>query len=63
MSDSRFPYYRSKANENVRRLIGQQLRAMYELPRETPPRWLTLLLQLNRDNDEGSPDDVPGRDE
>jgi len=31
----------------VRRTIGRELRAMYQLPRELPHRILTLLMQLN----------------
>jgi hypothetical protein len=62
MSDSRFPYYRSKANETIRRMIGRQLREMYAPPAETPRRLLTILLQLDRDGEREMPGDVPHRD-
>jgi hypothetical protein len=63
MPDSRFPFYRSKANEIVRRLIGRQLCEMYALPQETPHRLLTILMQLDRDGERETPGDVPHRDE
>jgi hypothetical protein len=62
MSDSRFPFYRSKASERVRRVIGQQLREMYGLPRETPHRLLTVLLQLDADGENEMSGDAPPRD-
>jgi hypothetical protein len=62
MSDSRLPLYRSKASERVRREIDKQLREMYGLPRETPHRLLTVLLQLDADGEHEVYDDVPRRD-
>src|ERR1700730_9122478 len=34
--------------------IGEELRAQYELPQELPHRILTLLMQLNEGNENGS---------
>jgi hypothetical protein len=34
--------------------IGQELRAKYELPQELPQGILTLLMQLNEGNENGS---------
>jgi hypothetical protein len=44
----RLPYTKAAAHRAVRTTIGQELKARYEVPRESPHEMVTLLMLLNR---------------
>jgi hypothetical protein len=41
------PWSKAVARRAVRAMIGQELRARYEVPRDLPHEMLTFLIQLN----------------
>ena len=41
------PWSKAEAHRAVRAMIGQELRARYEVPQDLPHDVLTLLIQLN----------------
>ena len=46
------PWSKAVARRAVRTMIGQELRARYEVPRDLPHEMLTLLMQLNEREEE-----------
>jgi hypothetical protein len=42
------PYTKVAAHRAVRTTIGQELKALYEAPRDVPYEMTTLLMRLNR---------------
>ena len=42
------PYTKTAAHRAVRATIGQELKALYEAPRDLPHEMTTLLMHLNR---------------
>ena len=44
----RLPYTKAAAHRAVRTTIGQELKALYEAPRDLPHEMATLLMHLNR---------------
>jgi hypothetical protein len=47
------PWSKAVARRAVRTIIGQELRARYEVPQGLPHEMLTLLMQLNEREEEG----------
>jgi hypothetical protein len=47
-SNELLPYTKVAANRAVRTTIGQELKALYEAPRDLPHEMTTLLMHLNR---------------
>ena len=48
------PWSKAVTCRAVRSMIGQELRARYEVPQDMPHEMLTLLLQLNEHDEEAS---------
>ena len=48
------PWSKAVTCRAVRTMIGQELRARYEVPQDMPHEMLTLLLQLNEHDEEAS---------
>ena len=48
------PWSKAVTCRAVRTMIGQELRARYEVPQDLPHEMLTLLLQLNEHDEEAS---------
>jgi hypothetical protein len=46
------PWSKAVARRAVRTMIGQELRARYEVPQDLPHDMLTLLMQLNEREEE-----------
>ena len=44
---NRLPYTKAAAHRAVRTTIGQELKALYQVPQDLPQEMLTLLIQLN----------------
>ena len=47
-SNELLPYTKVAANRAVRTTIGQELKALYEAPRDLPHEMTTFLMHLNR---------------
>jgi hypothetical protein len=46
----RLPYTKAAAHRPVRTTIGQELKALYEAPRDLPHEMATLLIRLSAPN-------------
>jgi hypothetical protein len=46
------PWVKAVARRAVRTMIGQELRARYEVPQDLPHGMLTILMQLNEREEE-----------
>jgi hypothetical protein len=46
------PYTKAASRRAVRITIGQELRALYEIPQDLPHEMLTLLMQVNAPHEE-----------